>query len=102
MTKHKAKTVPVDADLGMVLNWAVRYALGRRTYAVSATVDYILPLVPDLNKKTLWCIESDIDEYIRRGFSLGDDCDREAWMLLLRSVRDEIERRGKADGSVSH
>lgn len=91
--KNKVKTVPVDDDLGMMLNWAVRYALGRRTYAVSATVDYIMPLVQDLNSKTLWCIERDIDDHIKRGWSLGDDCDRENWMQLLRSVKEEIERR---------
>ncbi len=30
-----------------------------------------------------------------RGVSLGDECDAEAWLGLLRKFGDEFERRGR-------
>lgn len=43
-------------DFGAVLNCAVRYTLGRRTYMPGLVIDYIRPLLPFLSSKTLWCL----------------------------------------------
>ena len=83
------KVVPVDDMFGEMMNWAVRYSLGRRTYAVSDTVNYIVPLVPCLSDKTLWCIQTDIVS----ANSLGDSIDEVYWMRLLDKVEAEIKRR---------
>lgn len=90
--------VPIDDDFGMMLNWAVRYSLGRRTYAVSSACDYITPLVSYLSDKTLWCIQRDISERRDRPEGsilgdLGDECDRRDWLRLLDVVEAELERR---------
>ena len=40
------KIDPADDDFGMMLNWSVRYSIGRMTYAPSSTMEFIFPLIP--------------------------------------------------------
>lgn len=88
---RKMKTVPVDDDLGEIINWAVRYSLGRRSYAVMDTCNYVKPLIPDLNNRTLWCIARDITEQAKFGY--GDQCDEKQWIDLLDNVNQELSAR---------
>lgn len=87
--------VPVDNTFGEIMNWAVRYALGRRTYAVGDTVHYVLPLVPKLSDLTLWVIERDILERDKIEGGLGDACDERQWRRLLEKVSEELMLRSK-------
>ena len=93
MENKKPRMIPVDDELGEMLNWAVRYALGRRTYAVADTCSYVTMLLPDLSDKTLWCIERDIQDHEKFGRSFGHECDLKNWMNLLEDVQDELKRR---------
>lgn len=88
-------TVPVNDDLGEMLNWAVRYSLGRRTYAPHDTCRYITPLVPHLNNRTLWCMARDIRR--QEPFGLGDECDEVVWEQLLSAINNELSRRPDTD-----
>ena len=88
------KVDPRDDDFGAVLNCAVRYAIGRRTYMPSIVVGFILPLVPELTDKTLWCFQQDIMESQYRN-ALGDDCDAEQWCRLLAATQYELCRRAQ-------
>ena len=93
MPKKKTPTVPVDDRLGEMLNWAVRYCLGRRTYAPHDTMEYCKPLIPHLSNRTLWCMQSDIKEAIEHE-ALGDPIvDAPAWKDFYKLVCMEIERR---------
>lgn len=85
--------VEVDDNLGEMLNWAVRYALGRMTYAVNDTVSYVLPLIPKLDKRTLSVMQRDIE----RAPEYGHDCDEADWMRLLYAIREERKRRENHD-----
>lgn len=85
------KTVPVNDHLGEMLNWAVRYALGRRTYAVMSTCEYIKPLIKDLNDRTLYCMVKDIKAQEKEGY--GDHCDYIDWMELLSLINKELSER---------
>ena len=85
------KVVPVDEMFCEMMNWAARYAIGRRTYAASDTARYILHLVEYLDDRTLNCLQSDI----KHASSLGDDCDKEEWLKLLYAVEDELSRRSR-------
>lgn len=79
-----------DEDFGLVLNCAVRYALGRQTYVPISVCDFITPLIPKLSNKTLWCMEKDV----ANAYSYGDEkIDKPVWMKFLDDVRDEINRR---------
>ena len=76
-------------EFGAVLNCAVRYCIGRRTYMPKLVMDVIRPLIPALTDKTLWCFERDIEG----ANNYGADYDEEAWMRFLSEVKAEIARR---------
>ena len=62
---------------------ALRYAIGRRTYIVDITVNYILSELPKLSYP---CKHVMIDD-IEKGDRLGDECDREDWMGRLKELK---------------
>ncbi len=82
-----------DDDFGAVLNWAVRYCMGRMSYAPDMTIRFITPLLPYLNDKTLWCFDEDIAERKKDGRSFGMDFDEERWMRFWEAVKAERARR---------
>ncbi len=83
------KKVPVDDKLEQILVSAERYALGRMTYMVPVTVDYILQLVTELSDKTLYTMLTDIQKAPR----LGMECDARDWRRLEQAILQERERR---------
>lgn len=88
---NKIKTVEMDENFQEILVSAVRYALGRMTYIVGLTVDYIMPMIRNLDLKYINIMINDIDgqrEY-------GMDMDKDEWMKLLGRLRAERERRFK-------
>ena len=77
--------VPDGHDL--IVNAAVRYALGRKTYIVSAVCDYIVEnweIIPDRCKEV---IATDIRE--QKEEWLGHECDRVQWYALLEMIEKE-------------
>lgn len=87
----KIKTVEMDENFQEMLVSAVRYALGRMTYIVGLTVDYIMPMIQNLKTKYINIMIDDID---RQG-EYGMDMDKDEWMKLLGRLRAERERRFK-------
>lgn len=73
-------------DIDRLAVWAARYALGRRTYAVSDVTDTLARHAADLSYKTRAAIVRDIDE-AERDERLGDPCDAEAWRVLRMVLR---------------
>lgn len=71
-------------DYEHMLISAVRYALGRRTYIVDITVNYIIEEVPKLSDKCKRIMIQDI-EYPYGGY--GDECDKRDWMRLLAVLK---------------
>ena len=67
---------------------AVRYALGRMTYIVKTTVDYVIKDMEEgkLGEKALWIIRSDI-QYEK---NLGMECDMREWEQLVRRITEKI------------
>jgi len=93
------KIDPAYDDFGAVLNWAVRYCLGRETYAPSITIQFITPLIPHLSDKTLWCFDRDIEDHQKYGKSFGMDCDERDWMRFWENVKAEIKRRDEENAT---
>lgn len=85
----KIKTVEMDENFQEMLVSAVRYALGRMTYIVGLTVDYIMPMIPDLETKYINIMIDDID----RQREYGMEMDRKDWMRLLAGLKAERDRR---------
>ena len=74
MAKTKKPVIRLDDDnFGAVLNWAVRYCLGRMSYAPSMTIEFITPLLPYLSNKTIKVFDQDIEDQkkIWAGFRHG-------------------------------
>lgn len=84
-----------DDKGGAVLNWAVRYSLGRYTYAPSLTMDVIRPMLPDCSTNTVAVFVQDIGEWLERnepetGFFDNHWSD---WKAFLDDCKAELTRR---------
>ena len=72
---------------------AFRYALGRQTYIVRLTVDWLIYHWNGIPPRTRDLIERDLEEAFRadkRGVHyspLGGECDKEDWTRLLTHIR---------------
>ena len=76
-------------DLSAMLVSSVRYALGRRTYIVNWTCEFIennLDLITLSNKKVMI---RDI-EY-QKNYGYGDKCDENDWLRLLNILKKNVE-----------
>ena len=78
-------------DLGLLLVSSVRYALGRRTYIVSTTVDVVTDHLAKVSGHDRSIMIRDIEEARDRG-ALGDDFDAADWLALLAVLRSAQEK----------
>lgn len=76
------------SDYEQIVISAERYALGRMTYIVSITVNYILEQI-EYDKLSDRCLDV-IAEDIRQAKNLGMDCDKEQWLKLLDRIEEVI------------
>lgn len=67
---------------------AERYALGRMTYIVSLTVNYILKEIEE-EKLSDSCLDV-IAEDIRSAGNYGMECDKKQWIKLLDRIEEVI------------
>lgn len=67
---------------------AERYALGRMTYIVELTVNYILQEIEE-NKLSDSCLDV-IRKDINSAKNLGMDCDKKEWLKLLNKIEEVI------------
>lgn len=88
--EKKRPLVEIDEDFGTVLVCALRYCIGRQTYMPSFVIDFIRPLLPDLDNRTLKVMINDI----KYAESYGDEhIDKPVWMRILDDIWGEICRR---------
>lgn len=78
-----AKTNYLPKDDEDVLFFAFRYALGRRTGAVTLLVAQIKRHWDKLRPQTQEQIQHEINDFERMYGSLGGQCDKEAWQEVL-------------------
>ena len=76
------------SDYEHIVISAVRYALGRCTYIVEITVNYILQEIED-NKLSDRCLDV-IREDISNAKDYGMDCDKKDWIKLLHKIEEVI------------
>lgn len=74
-------------DYEHMLISALRYALGRRTYIIGMTAEYIENELPKLSDQCRAIMITDIERH--RLFGYGDECDKEDWMQLLEKLKYE-------------
>ena len=86
--------IELSQNLEEMLISAERYALGRRTYIVSETVNYLIPLISNLSEWCLQTIISDLENQIKYGTgSFGDACDYQDWARLWAKIGEELKER---------
>jgi len=84
-----------DDFFGCLLNCAIRYAVGRRSYMPSLVIQEITPLLPQLSGKTLWCFDQDLTVAAHMG-GYGDPLiDAPQWHRFHEAVREERLKRGE-------
>ena len=76
-----------DLNYQIIVVGAVRYALGRRTYVVGATVEYVLANIENLTRETRKTIVRDIQEQK----DLGWETDIANWHKLLNELEQSNE-----------
>ena len=76
------------SDYEHIVISAVRYALGRMTYIVELTVNYILQEIEDdkLSDRCLGTIRDDI----KKAKDYGMECDKKCWLKLLNRIKEVI------------
>ena len=74
-----------EDDLSMILVSAERYALGRKTYIVQWTCEFIKNNIHLLSNKDKQVMIRDIENPI----SYGDDCDEKEWKKLLEILKEK-------------
>lgn len=85
------KMVPVDGFFGEMMLFAVRYSLGRETYAVKDTTGYVRRVARYLHDSTLRVMARDIREQEKYGY--GAHFDRYEWMDLLYVIERVLAER---------
>lgn len=73
-------------DFGFVCLCAVRYCLGRRTYAPGTVMGFVKTFLPALDDKTLYVMARDIAETDNLG-------DAPMWAEFLAEIEKERKRR---------
>lgn len=70
---------------------AVRYALGRQSYIVSVTCDFVKSIKDKLSQNCINIIIRDIEEEIKMchnlGRTCGMECDEADWIKLLEILK---------------
>lgn len=72
-------------DYEQTLISALRYALGRRSYIVKVTTDYMAAEIPKLSEHCKSVMIESIED--QKKFGYGDACDKEDWMSLLDKLK---------------
>jgi hypothetical protein len=80
----------MDDDFQQMLVSALRYAIGRQSYIVGLTVEYIEWKIPLMDKRYLAIMSRDIDEEMKLSDRLSIDIDIR-WLRL----KDKIDERLK-------
>lgn len=74
---------------------AVRYALGRRSYIVGVTCDYVASIRTKLSRQCIYIlirdIEEEFDRYHTAGQKMGMECDEKDWNKLLEKLKEAKE-----------
>lgn len=92
--RHKDGYIPFDDDLlSSIVIYAMRYTLGRATYAPHDVMAFAKPLLPYFDDVTLFVMARDIQDAKKCG-SLGHETiDAPAWLKFFDEIEEERRRR---------
>lgn len=76
----------------LIVGYALRYALGRQTFAPSEVAEAINENILYFHKNVLLKFCTDIEDALQEGRA-GAECDVATWKGLLYAIEDELRRR---------
>lgn len=98
--------IPNITDHEQICLYAMRYALGKRSYAAPDVALYIRHKLPDASEDFLRFIHDELKERIERhyqdGYGLGDKNDLAEWETLFEACKLEISKRNTVNCRKSH
>lgn len=77
------------SDYEHIVISATRYALGRMTYIVELTVNYIMQQI-DEDKLSDSCLSIILEDIKESKKYLGMECDRDKWLKLKNRIEEVI------------
>jgi hypothetical protein len=90
-----------DTWTSFMLLCAMRYCMGRRSYAVRSCCDYLRAHWREIDPRTRATMRRDLDDELRRyrelGATMGDDFDERAWASLLAFMDGATPADGEGD-----
>jgi len=89
--KPSVNSHDVAYDLGQLTFWSFRYALGRKSAAVSIVADFVIKYKDFLDENDRERIIKEITEAINSDRA-GDDCDKEEWFRVREIL--SVRKRG--------
>ena len=94
--EKKIKVIKETRDFGSVCIFALRYAMGRRSYAPSTVIGFVTRNFEGFDIVDLKVMVKDIKDYDRtyKG-DFGDECDKRDWLNFKALLLTEIEKREK-------
>ena len=94
--EKKINVIQETRDFGSVCIFALRYSMGRRTYAPSTVIGFIARNFESLDTVDLIVMLKDIEGYdkMHKG-DFGDDCDKLDWLRFKTELDTEIKKREK-------
>lgn len=111
MNKEQIRpAVPVNGELEEVCCYAVRYALGRQSYAVESVIGYLRKLLPYVREIELYIWWRDISEAFppgsreltegKRDDGYSETYFRALWLAFLNDIQEERRRREEKEGTI--
>ena len=94
--KELVKVKATHSDLQFMLGAALRYGLGRKTYATSLIPEVISDNISLFNESSLTVMLRDIEMYERDRIAWehkDDNCDYDSWMKLKKLLQDELMKK---------
>ena len=76
----------------VIIMYAFRYALGRKTGAPSTICEAILRNITSFKEWELTQITKEILEHEEYFGTLGDDCDKEVWYHLIETINNHLNK----------
>lgn len=94
---NSSTNINADDDFELMMNSALRYALGRHTYIVKVTADYLSTKLKIFSKKTLSVMHEDLMRYFDDIVPLGNEfeCDINTWRSLFNKIKDELKKESR-------
>jgi hypothetical protein len=86
----EAIALRVHPDTGAITLFALRYCMGRMTYAPSMTIDWVKQNWGVINRNDRLTIKKDVADFVDSGRSLGMDCDAQTWLGFNSWLADQV------------